>query len=130
MFLHESPASRHLTKESVMAALQLHVGRERAVRIGGLVHDATHRVTEPAAERKARKLISELRIEGVAVCGHPDHGYWLAANDEELEACCAFLHSRAMHSLTVLSRMRKVALPQLLNQMAIEECGERHAPVQ
>lgn len=123
MFIHQSSACRRLTLDSLARALAQHRGRETALRIGSLVFAATGQAPDPAAERKARKLISELRLEGVAVCGHPDVGYWLAANDEELEECCRFLRARAMHSLTVESRMRRVALPALLNQMVIDECG-------
>lgn len=68
-------------------------------------------------ERDVRKYVSELREQGTAVCGHPRTGYFIANTSDELEASCRFLRARAMHSLTLEARLRKVSLPTLLGQI-------------
>lgn len=67
--------------------------------------------------RDLRKLISELRTEGIAIVGTPETGYYVAETAEELDECCQFLRRRALHSLTLESKLRGVALPDLLGQL-------------
>lgn len=70
--------------------------------------------------RQIRRLVEELRLEGHAVCGYPGEGYYIAANAQEIEDTCAFLHSRAMSSLKQESVMSKCAVPVLSGQMNLE----------
>lgn len=70
-------------------------------------------------ERSLRTAISMLREEGIAVVGTPESGYYLAQTSEEVEECCQFLRSRAMHSLTIEARLRQLSLPELLGQMRL-----------
>lgn len=70
-------------------------------------------------ERGVRTAVSELREQGLAVCSHPSAGYWIADSAEELDDCCKFLRSRALHSLLLEARLRKVALPDLLDQLRL-----------
>ena len=73
-------------------------------------------------QRELRKLISQCRADdGIAICAHPSTGYYIASTAQELLGCCAFLEARAMHSLTLLSRMRKVSLPDLLGQLHLNQ---------
>ena len=72
------------------------------------------------SERDLREAISELRMEGIAICGTPKSGYFIAATPEELEETCAFLRDRAMHSLTLESKLRHVPLPELLGQLRLK----------
>ncbi len=69
--------------------------------------------------RRVRHLVCELREEGTAVCGTPHTGYYIAATPQELEETCRFLRGRAMHSLMLESRLRKVALEDLIGQMRL-----------
>ena len=69
--------------------------------------------------RHVRSLVSELRLEGIAICGHPRTGYFIAATAEELLETCAFLRARAMHSLVLESRLRRIPLGELLGQMRV-----------
>lgn len=68
-------------------------------------------------ERQLRVVISALREEGTAICGTPSTGYYIAETASELQACCAFLRQRAMHSLRLESRLRNIPLPELLGQL-------------
>ena len=69
--------------------------------------------------RMIRSRISELREDGHAVCGTPKDGYYIAATADELQHTCEFLRSRAMHSLHLESRLRKIPLADLLGQLHV-----------
>lgn len=69
--------------------------------------------------RRVRSLVSDLREEGVAVCGTPTTGYFVAETPQELEETCQFLRGRALHSLMLESKLRKVALEDLIGQMRL-----------
>jgi biotin operon repressor len=72
--------------------------------------------------RKVRKLVTELREErGVAICGHPARGYYMATTPEELAHSCKFLERRALTSLRLLSRMRGVSMPDLVGQLKLNQ---------
>lgn len=68
-------------------------------------------------ERQVRKLISDLRDAGEPICGTPKDGYYYAATPEELQHTCDFLRSRAMHSLALESKLRRIPLPDLIGQL-------------
>lgn len=70
-------------------------------------------------ERRLRTLVVALREAGHPVCADPDHGYFMAANDAELDASCEFLFGRAMTSLKQISAMKRVAMPELRGQLAL-----------
>jgi len=69
--------------------------------------------------RQVRSIVSALRLEGIAICGHPKRGYFVAVTPEELQETCAFLRARAMHSLVLESRLRNLPLPELLGQLRL-----------
>jgi len=69
------------------------------------------------SERMLRTLISEARAEGMAIAGTPSTGYYIAETAEELQQCCAFLRSRAMHSLHIEAQLRRIPLADLLGQL-------------
>lgn len=88
-----------------------HLGRRAGVTATVLANKL--RVTE----RTLRLLISRAREEGTAIVGTPETGYFIASTAAELEECCRFLRSRAMHSLMIEARLRKIPLPDLLGQL-------------
>jgi hypothetical protein len=67
-----------------------------------------------------RHQVSALREEGIAICGHPKTGYFIAANAEELETTVEFLKSRALHSLHLASRLTKIPLVDLIGQLKLK----------
>lgn len=71
-------------------------------------------------ERNLRTLITQLRQDGMAICGTPESGYFVAETAEELQHTCAFLRSRALRSLHLEARLKKVPLAQLIGQMALD----------
>lgn len=88
-----------------------HKGRKHGVKASALAEKTN------IGERTLRKLISDAREQGVAVVGTPETGYYVAETQEELNECCNFLRARAMHSLMLEARLRKVPLPALLVQL-------------
>ena len=99
----------------VLNALARHQGRESGI----AAKDLAAQLGVPA--RHLRKFISELREQGIAICGQPATGYFMAVTPEDLQASCAFLEHRALHSLRLLSRMKKVSLPDLLGQLRLNQ---------
>lgn len=88
------------TVTELMNALSAHCGGANgidAVRLAGELG---------VSPRRLRKLISEARNDGMAVCGLPSTGYFVPATADELDRACAFLRGRAMHTLRALRRMR------------------------
>lgn len=101
------------TTHHLVAALASHIGRGRGITARHLAA----RLDIP--ERQVRHLVAEAREDGAAICGTPRDGYYIAATAEELEETCRFLRNRAMHSLTLESRLRKLPLADLLGQLKL-----------
>jgi len=99
------------TSNQLLSLLTRHIGKGNGIGVKAL---ATQLDT---TERHVRTLTSELREDGHAVCGTPVDGYYIAATAEELQNTCEFLRSRAMHSLTLESRLRRIPLTDLLGQL-------------
>ncbi len=107
-------ASRDVLGTLLVAELAAHhSGRARGVGAAALAQRLG------VTERTLRSLISAARESGVAIAGTPETGYFIARTHAELEQCCQFLRARAMHSLLIESRLRKVALPELLGQLRV-----------
>lgn len=100
-----------INKTQALDALSRHIGHDKGIAAAQLAADLGTTV------RHVRHLVTELRLEGIAVCGTPAEGYYIAQTAEEVEATCAFLRQRAMHSLQLESRLRKIPLVDLLGQL-------------
>lgn len=119
---HEQLAARRNTLDTITAVTQFHLsqhrGREKGIGVAELS------VVTGLSARTLREAISELRTRGHAVVGTPETGYYIAQTPGEVEECCRFLRARALHSLTIEARLRRLALPELLGQLALELQGE------
>lgn len=100
-------------KDKLLNVLARHIGQGQGIGVEALA------ARVGVVPRQVRGLITDLRLEGIAVCGTPRHGYYIAGSADELEETCRFLRSRAMCSLTLESRLRKMPLPGLLGQLAL-----------
>lgn len=103
------------SKTELLNALSQHQGRDTGIGARALAAELA------IPPRRLRTLVSECREEGIAICGHPATGYFMATTPEELQQTCAFLEHRAMHSLRKLSRMKKVSLPDLMGQLMLSQ---------
>jgi len=108
-----------ITPAAVLAALAHHIGRNNGVTAARLAAEAAglDSIQSHYAERQLREIVVALRLEGHHVCATPEHGYFLAANAEELDATCLFLHERAMTTLKQIAAMKRISLPDLRGQL-------------
>ena len=102
------------SKDLLTKLLAMRIGAARGVDARTL---ANMLAIEP---RQIRSLITELREEGMPICGHPSTGYYIAETPAELQATCDFLRSRALKSLVLESRLRKVPLATLIGQLSLD----------
>jgi hypothetical protein len=107
---------QELTPDAVRSALR--IGAANGQTAEQLVL-AIHGRRSAAAERQLRDVIVALRLAGHAICAEPTHGYYLAANSQELNRACEFLLARSMTSLRQISAMKRVALPDLRGQLGL-----------
>ncbi|MGB0212950.1 hypothetical protein [Algiphilus sp.] len=113
-------STEHITRDEVLWALRRHVGAENGASAAALVTEIRG-TTAPGHERQLRHCIEELRRDGQHVCGHPSTGYFIAATEDELLRTCAYLHDRALTSLTQVAAMRRVSLPDLRGQLRLPD---------
>lgn len=116
--MHTDLFQRDLTPDTVLAALQGCVGEAHGQTAEQLVLALTGRRSE-ADQRRLRTVVEALRTAGHRICANPTHGYYLAANEHELDRSCSFLFDRAMTSLRQISAMKRVALPDLRGQLGL-----------
>lgn len=104
----------------VVLALVGHIGAVNGASVEQLGREVSVLARrESVSGRQLRRLITELRLQGVPICAHPQTGYHLAASPAELSATCEFLYQRALASLAQIARMKKVALPDLRGQLEL-----------
>lgn len=101
------------TAHDLLTVLARHVGRDNGIQVKYLADELG------ITDREVRKLVSDLRMSGHAVCGHPRDGYYIAETPEEMEETCQFLRNRALHSLQLESRLRNIPMPDLLGQLHV-----------
>jgi len=101
------------TKHDLMAAMLHHLGMENAISSRQLSIDLD------ITERKVRAFVTECRLEGFAICGHPKSGYFMARNQKELEETLNFLRHRALTSLKLASVLGNIPLGDLIGQLHI-----------
>lgn len=103
-----------MTRSNVLSVLARYVGKENGIKVERLAHEAG------CTPRQARAFVTALRDEGMAICAHPSTGYFIAANEHELERYfISFLEARAMRSLRLIARARRIPLPELLGQLRL-----------
>ena len=108
-----------MKQDDVLIALTNHIGRKHGARADVLVREIQRGHTCPACERRLRKIITELRLQGHHICAHPESGYYVAADEKELDDTCVFLYERAMTSLRQIAQMKRIALPDLRGQLKL-----------
>lgn len=105
-------------QHQLLATLRRHIGRGNGVTARALVAQVNFVARcDLINERDLRHLVVELRLQGHHVCAHPAHGYYIAANDEELTESLKYLTDRAMSSLRQVAAMKRVSMPDLFGQL-------------
>lgn len=101
-------------RDDLVALLARHQGADQ-----GISAEAIARALG-VPTRRVRTLASEARMQGIAVCAHPAKGYFIAANEEELNRYyIRFMYSRAMHTLKLIAIAKRIPLPELIGQMRL-----------
>jgi len=111
-------------KEKLLYVLTKHVGKTRSISMAELYREVFGEVPKNKINqtRIIRKLVTELRKEGVPICSDIDReggGYYLAAAGGELENYCKRLRIRALKILQMEANLREKTLPELLGQIAL-----------
>lgn len=107
-----------ITPAQVLTELSHHIGQANGIHVRSLVARITGQlINSEALDRKLRQIVTDLRMDGAHICGHPATGYYMAESPEELEHTLQFLRSRALSSLTLESRMRRISMPELIGQL-------------
>lgn len=99
------------TPNDLLSLLSRHIGEENGIKADDLARELD------ITPRQVRELVTNLRMEGAHVCGHPKTGYFMAANEDELIKTIDFIKKRSYHGLVMVSRMGKVSIPDLLGQI-------------
>ncbi len=108
------------TKDEVLSVLSKHVGKDKGIRADILVRTITGSESYNGGdERYLRKVVTGLRLEGAHICSSPKNGYYMAANDKELDESCELLFIRSMKSLSQVAAMRNQAMPDLRGQLRL-----------
>lgn len=112
--------------------LQEHTGKHNAISMADLYEawvgqrlprDARGKIAAdvPTLSRHMRQLIDDLRdIHGVPVMSSARHGYWIVANDAELEEVVHEFRARGMKSLSTAARLKKISLAEELRQAELD----------
>lgn len=102
------------TKHDLMAKMALHIGAGKGIRGEDLARELG------INSRRLRELISlVIEQDGVAICGHPSTGYFVASNAQELQDTIDFHKGRALHELSKASQLSKTPLPDLIGQLRL-----------
>jgi hypothetical protein len=105
--------------KTLMTILPNHIGKAYGVTAEQLATECLGCKPTPLDLRSLRSAVQELRNEGVLICASPGTGYFIAEYDKEVDETCEFLYDRAMSSLKQISRMKKIALPDLRGQLRL-----------
>lgn len=102
------------TKHDLMAAMVYCNGKHKGISCKKLAQKMD------IPERQVRLLVTECRDDGIAICGHPSTGYYVASTPEDVQETIDFLKDRALHSLKLASTLSKIPLPDLLGQLHLK----------
>jgi len=101
------------TASQLLNVLTRHIGKGNGIGVKALAQQLD------TTERHVRTLVEALRDDGHAVCAHPTTGYFIAGTAAELSHTCEFLHNRALHSLALEAKLKRIPLPDLLGQLHV-----------
>jgi hypothetical protein len=118
-------ADLEAAKTRLLMTMMGHIGKSNAIGMGDLFEKVfqeswNHRINDT---RHLRKLITEIRRQGIAICSATDRsggGYWLSSAGSELEHHCRKMRARALKILSAEACLRKMTLAEMFGQMSLE----------
>jgi len=117
-----TPEAYAMIKANVMIIMTRHIGPTNGIGMGELYVRATgnewaNRINDT---RLVRRAITELRQEGSAICSNVSYGYYLAQTAQDMTKYLEGLRRAALKKLALEARLRQMALPELIGQMALQ----------
>jgi len=111
-------------KGRVLATLAQHIGEEKAIPADELYERVFSAPADDKinATKPLRKVVRALRKEGTPIgssVSNQGGGYYLARTASELDQVADRFLNVGLKAFIVVSRMRKIALPELLGQMRL-----------
>jgi len=107
--------------DDLLTVLQDHIGKNNGIRADALARQLSGSpLSQEHYQRQVRKLVLSLRNEGHHICATPQHGYFIAKDEAELNETCEFLYDRALSSLEQISAMKKVSVPDFRGQLRLD----------
>lgn len=103
-----------MTKHDLMAVMVNHSGAQEGISAKALAN------TLGVPERQVRHFVTQCREDGIAICGHPGTGYFVAQTPDEMKTTLEFLKHRALHSLKLASTLSKLPLADLIGQLHLK----------
>ncbi|MBX3588825.1 MAG: hypothetical protein KF796_19510 [Ramlibacter sp.] len=100
----------------LLNALSRHLGCAQGIRAKDLARELGSTGT-----RQIRKGISALRDEGVAICGTPSTGYYIATTPDELQQTLAFHKKRLEHEARIVRHLEALCTPALKGQLLLNQ---------
>ena len=113
----------------VLRVLSRHHGEARAISMVGLWSEVfgARMGDKINGTRPLRGILTRLRREGLPICSvstQDGGGYYLASAGSDLEGYCRRLRNQALRKLLIESKLRNLALPELLGQISINLARE------
>ena len=123
----EQQQIRQVLKLKLANVLMDHVGANRAIGMGELYESVFGRPYENRINdtRQLRHLITDLRFEGKDVCSN-GQGYYLASASSEMSDYADRTTRRALKSLAMLARQKKISAAELAGQLVLPLQEEMH----
>jgi hypothetical protein len=112
-----TPDYHDAAEHRVLAVLFDHYGRARAIRVPDLA------ALVGVGPREVQAIVHRLRIEHAAPIASTSArpaGYFMAETAAEIEQFVREQRRKALGTLAAIAAVRRVALPELLGQLAIE----------
>jgi hypothetical protein len=112
----------------VMHVLTRHRGRAQAIRARDLAAEAgvAGETARRASPREIQEIVHRLRCEHgfpIASTAARPAGYYLPESAAEVEAFVREQRRKALGTLAAIAAVRRIALPELLGQLALETAG-------
>lgn len=119
-----SQSDKKFFKQRILIELTNHIGAEKAIGMGELhelvfKEEWNNRINDT---RMLRRLITELRWEGVPICSistKDGGGYYLASVGSELAEFLEKRKKRGLKELALAAKIQKVSLAEMLGQMSL-----------
>lgn len=109
----------------LLRCLHRHIGAHNAISMTALYREVFGRPVRHLVNdaKRLRELVDKLRVEGEPICSLKSTqggGYYLPQAGAELDDFLRREKSRALRVLAKVAKIKRVALPELLGQMAME----------